>query len=269
MIIKSVTKSGKAGRVWVIAGVILIAVASYFAIRHWIGKNVAPTPTNEFPVSGNMQEPEPANLNTNTSGQTPTPSAGTWPESKLLAVPFTPQAPTANWDQLHNEACEEADALMADAYFSGRKETTLSPEYAENEIAKLTEWQKQNFGYYLDITTPEMAKMMTAVYGLKTKVIDFPTADQIKQEIANGNLVIFSANGQRLGNPNFRQPGPIHHMLLIKGYNKTGFVTNDSGTKRGLNYPYSYETLQYSAADWEHSQQNVNNNIKLAIIVSK
>src|SRR5688572_5442442 len=41
------------------------------------------------------------------------------PKTLLLKVPFTPQAPTANWDELHNEACEEASSLMAAAYFNG------------------------------------------------------------------------------------------------------------------------------------------------------
>ena len=43
------------------------------------------------------------------------------PSELHLRVPFTPQAPTANWDELHNEACEEASVLMAAAYFNGDK----------------------------------------------------------------------------------------------------------------------------------------------------
>jgi hypothetical protein len=264
MIIKSVTKKGWSGRVWVFAGIILVAGAGYIAARHWIGKNVALPATSQFPVAGNVQEPEMANLNSN-SGAAQAPL----PESKLLPVPFTPQAPTANWDELHNEACEEASSLMADAYFSGRTESTLTPEYAEKEIAKLTDWQKQNFGYYLDISTAEMAVMTNKVYGLKTKVIQFPSAEDIKRQIAAGNLVVFSANGQKLGNPNYKQPGPIHHMLLIKGYDKTGFITNDSGTKKGLNYAYDYDTLKNAAADWDHSKKTVDESEKLAIIISK
>jgi hypothetical protein len=80
--------------------------------------------------------------------------------------------------------------------------------------------------------------------------------------------VIFSANGQKLGNPNYKQPGPIHHMLLLRGYNESNFITNDSGTKKGLNYPYDYETLKTAAADWDHSKNTVDDTKKLAIIVS-
>mgnify|MGYP001612522819 CR=1 FL=1 len=87
----------------------------------------------------------------------------------LLPVPFTPQAPTANWDQLHNEACEEASIIMANAYFSsspsapgkGRIQEKsnqsnadnmlIDPKTVESEIQKLTDWQQQTFGYYLSI----------------------------------------------------------------------------------------------------------------------
>lgn len=265
MIIKSVTKKSRSGKWWVFAGLILVAAASYIAIAHWVLPRIsAPPAGNQSVISGHLQEPELANLNAN-SGEEEAPL----PESKLLPVPFTPQAPTGNWDELHNEACEEASALMADAYFSGRREAALTAEYAESEIAKLTEWQKQNFGYYLDITTAEMAVMVTKVYGLKAKVIPFPSADKIKHQLVAGNIVVFSANGQKLGNPNYKQPGPIHHMLLVKGYDKNSFITNDSGTRKGLNYSYNYATLKDSAADWDHNKKTVDETKKLAIIISQ
>src|SRR5687767_2969126 len=50
---------------------------------------------------------------------TPAPSQPKIPGTLSLPVPFTPQAPTGNWDTIHNEACEEASAIMANAYFSG------------------------------------------------------------------------------------------------------------------------------------------------------
>jgi len=264
MIIKSRTKQGKAGRLWVFAGIILVAIASYFIATHWLArKAVAPVALNKFPVSGNVQEPEMANVNGEEETEAPL------PPTKLLPVPFTPQAPTANWDELHNEACEEASALMADAYFSGNHESTLSPEYAEAEIAKLTEWEKQNFGYYLSITTEEAAKMMEEVYGLSTIIVQFPSPDELKRQLADGNLVILPANGQLLGNPNYKQPGPIYHMLVIKGYDRIGFITNDPGTKRGLNYAYDYDTLKNAAGTWNHAEHAVNLNEKSVIIVYK
>ena len=39
---------------------------------------------------------------------------------KNLKVAFTSQAPLANWDHAHEEACEEASALMVDAFWHNR-----------------------------------------------------------------------------------------------------------------------------------------------------
>lgn len=189
--------------------------------------------------------------------------------SLLLPVPFSPQAPTANWDELHNEACEEASAFMADAYFKGMKEEKLKPDYAETQITKLTEWEKQNFGYHLDTTSAETVEMIEKVYGLKTRLIENFTENDIKQALSNNQLVAISENGQKLGNPNYKQPGPIHHSILVKGYDAKGFITNDSGTRNGLNYRYDFKTLYDAAADWNHDKKTVDESKKIAIIIWK
>lgn len=191
------------------------------------------------------------------------------PKTVSLPVPFTPQAPTANWDQLHNEACEEASVLMAAAYFGGNHNPTLSAEQAEAEISKLVQWEQEEYGYHLDTTTPETAKMIEDVYGLKTKIIENFSVDDLKSELTEGRLVIISVDGRLLGNPNFRQPGPPHHMFVITGYNSTGMVTNDPGTRRGRNYTYSFDTIYEAAGDWEHNQHAVNRSKKMAIVVWK
>jgi len=192
------------------------------------------------------------------------------PKSLNLPVPFTPQAPTANWDQLHDEACEEASAIMANAYFKGDGRANLPPEYVEKEIIKLTEWQQKNYGHYLDTTTAETAKMIEKVYGLKTRLAYDFTAEDLKDELTQGHLVIISEYGRDLGNPYYKQPGPVHHMLLLKGYDQTGnFITNDSGTKRGKNYAYDFHTIYNAAADWDLTAETVNQNIKIILIVWK
>lgn len=190
----------------------------------------------------------------------------TIPNSLLIKVPFTPQAPTANWDELHNEACEEASAIMANAYFNSI--SSLPADKVETEITKLTEWQDKNQGYHLDQTSAETAKMIEAVYGLKAEVA---AMDQktIKQALKDNKLVLISFNGRLLKNPHYKQPGPIHHMLVLTGWNGDTFITNDSGTKFGLNYQYDYNTLYSAAADWNHSIESVDEAKKLMIIVSK
>jgi hypothetical protein len=196
-------------------------------------------------------------------------SRGIIPNSLLLPVPFTPQAPTANWDELHNEACEEAAAIMASEYFNGNKAAQLDSNFVEKQISNLTQWQDANFGYHLDTTSAETAKMIEQVYGLNTKILNNFSEDDLKKELAADNLILISENGQLLKNPFYKQPGPIHHMLLLRGYTEEEFVTNDSGTKRGLNFTYDFNTLFNAAADWDHSLNTVDANKKTAIVVWK
>jgi hypothetical protein len=200
----------------------------------------------------------------NSNSQSPT-----LPAVFSLNVPFTSQAPTSNWDELHGEACEEASAIMAHAYFSGKTEPKLDASYVESELSKLTDWEKKTYGYYLDIDSHETAKMIEDVYGLKTRIIEDYSEDDIKKELVAGNLVILSFNGKQLGNPNFRNGGPVYHMLVVRGYNTQGFVTNDPGTRNGMNYSYSWDTLYNAAGEWQHDTRKTDQSIKLAIVVSK
>lgn len=184
-------------------------------------------------------------------------------------VPFTPQAPTANWDELHNEACEEASLIMASEYFNNNHTKLLDSTFVEEEISKLTNWQDANLGYHLDTTTEETANIAKSVYGLTTEVLEGVNEEQIKNALSEGKLVILSFDGRLLRNPYFKQPGPPHHMILITGFDGNNFITNDPGTKRGREFKYSFETLFTAAGDWSHSIKAVNTEKKLTLLVSK
>ena len=67
-------------------------------------------------------------------------------------------------------------------------------------------------------------------------------------------MIIIPAAGRLLGNPYFQTPGPIYHMLVIRGYNATEFITNDPGTKRGDGFKYKYQTLINAIHDWDHQR---------------
>lgn len=188
------------------------------------------------------------------------------PSELSLSVPFTPQAPTANWDELHNEACEEASAIMANAYFNGIH--SLPPAVVEKQIEQLTKWQQDNLGYYLSINTKEVAEMIEANYNLNAQIVDI-SEDTIKKALSENKLVIVPANGQMLDNPNFKQPGPIYHMFVITGYDSDNFITNDPGTRKGLNYKYSYSTIRDATGNWEPGPHEVDLSNKKIIIVSK
>lgn len=120
---------------------------------------------------------------------------------------------------------------MAYAYFSGHVESTLDPEFVEKEITRLTEWQREEFGYYFDSDVAETAQMLREVYGLKTNIVTNYTEEDLKNALSENKVLIYFGAGRMLGNPYYRSPGPLYHVLVIKGYNDTKFITNDPGTK--------------------------------------
>lgn len=188
----------------------------------------------------------------------------TIPESVNLAVPFTPQAPHANWDLPYQEACEEASLLMVARYKNS--ETISSSEDANKEIGQLVDFENGFFGDYKHTTAEQTAEIAREYYGFKnTEVIyDFTVLD-IKKELSRGNPVIVPAAGRQLPNPYFRTPGPLYHMLVIRGYTKDKFITNDPGTKRGEEFVYKYEDLLNAVHDWNGGE--VEGGQKVMIVV--
>ena len=247
---------------------IFFVVAIIFAALAFRSNN-SPTPTSTV-------TPTPTAKITTTTPETvtPQPKAGQPsaetpenPTSLNLPIPFTPQAPTGNWDLLHNEACEEASAIMAAAYFSGDTRIKIPPEEVEKQISDLTAWLDKRFGYHLNTTAEETAQMIEIFYGLKAKVFDNYALQDIKDQLNLNHVVILPVNGQIIGNPYYKQPGPIYHMLVVRGYDGTKIITNDSGTKRGENYSYSFSTVQNAAADWDHATNTIDESKTVMIIV--
>ncbi len=184
--------------------------------------------------------------------------------SAQLDVPFTSQAPHANWDLPYQEACEEASILMAARYLQARD--IADAEDADSAILQLVNFGTE-IGYPIDTTAAETADTLEQFYGLQTQLIEDFTIDDIKQAIANGNPVIIPFAGRQIGNPYYTSPGPLYHMMTIIGYTESTIITNDPGTKRGAEYSYSYDTILNAAHDWNNG--NVDTGKKVMIIVSK
>lgn len=167
-----------------------------------------------------------------------------------LAVPFIVQAPYANWDHLHDEACEEASLIMLDAWARGQ--VAISKEEAELAIQNLVKWEKETFGYFEDTTTAESVRVLREYFGLAgAKVVYDVSLEDIRKEVAAGRPIVVPAAGKLLRNPYFRGGGPVYHMLVIKGYTKDSrFITNDPGTRRGADFAYSFSRLYEAIHDW-------------------
>ncbi|OHA46941.1 MAG: hypothetical protein A3A80_00860 [Candidatus Terrybacteria bacterium RIFCSPLOWO2_01_FULL_44_24] len=172
------------------------------------------------------------------------------PKSLNLDVPFTSQAPFAIWDEVHNEACEEASMMMVAKYKQGV--SINSPEAADQELLQIVKFENEQLGFYKDTTAQETLNIARGFYAFKkSRLIYNPSVDDIKNELAAGNPVIAPAAGRILPNPYFKSPGPLYHMLVIRGYTADGkFITNDPGTRRGEGFTYTYDSLMNAIHDW-------------------
>ncbi|MBI4023029.1 C39 family peptidase [Candidatus Berkelbacteria bacterium] len=186
------------------------------------------------------------------------------PDSLNLAVPFTSQAPHANWDARHEEYCEEASALMVGRYFQGRSIGTI--DEADAAMRELEQWQLEHLGYFESTTAAETKQMIEDVYHVSVSTVHEVTSESIKRALADGQLVILPAAGRELGNPYFQRPGPVYHMLVVKGYTADGqFITNDPGTRRGADFIYPADRLLDAVGDYNHGDPASGEQVMLVV----
>ncbi len=176
---------------------------------------------------------------------------GALPIEKNLAVPFLSQAPTLNWAMPFQEACEEASAIMVDAFYRGQRKA-FTPQNGEKAILALVDYEENKLGLGPDITVAQIADVLKKYFGYSRTVMrTIKSADELKAPLAHGYPVIIPAAGKMLANPNFRNGGPLYHMLVVKGYTKDGlWITNDPGTRKGADFLYTSQNLEQAIHDW-------------------
>jgi hypothetical protein len=185
----------------------------------------------------------------------------------LHDVPFAAQAPFGDWaDQRQEDGCEEASAIMAIRWSKGR---SLSNQEALDEIIDSSDYTQEKYGEYRDISTEDTINWIIKDHFNFNKAIRKTNVSKqsIINELKNGGVVIAPMNGQLLKNPNFTPPGPVHHMLVIIGYDaqKNVFITNDPGTRRGARYEYNedllFEALRDYPTGWHLDTSDIEKNI--------
>lgn len=164
-------------------------------------------------------------------------------DKAVLNVPYTVQAPLANWN-IHEESCEEAGILMMHYYLLGASfpNNVITREKANSELTEMVNWQKNHYGKEADLTMTMLGGLAKDYYGSNFEVKKNITAEDIKTVISAGHPVIVPVMTQVLQNPHYSS-GNVYHVLLIKGYDQTGVITNDSGVKEGQNYHYTWSVL--------------------------
>jgi len=174
------------------------------------------------------------------------------PDSMLINVPFISQAPLARWsDARQQDGCEEAAVLMAIKWVKGEK---MTKKEAETAIIKMAQWEEKYYKNFHDTNSNDTAERLIRKYwGYKNyKVYNSASIESIIKELSAGRIVIVPTNGRKLKNPNYKQPGPERHNLLIKGYDYKSkeFITNDPGTRRGDGYRYKEKVLIEAIIDY-------------------
>lgn len=201
------------------------------------------------------------------------------PETLILHdVPFTSQAPFAQWSNpLFQDGCEEASLLMAARYFRSGS-VPITPTDATDAIATLSDFARENYGFYLDISATDTARLGIDFYDhIDTMLINNISTDDILHALYDGALVILPANGRALKNPNFTDGGPENHMLVVIGYDPITeeFITNDPGTKNGRHYRYDKEILLNAIRDYPsghsttYDKKATSQELRRGIIVSE
>ncbi len=207
----------------------------------------------------------------------PSPSP-TLASSLILDVPFTIQAPNRNWDPEHEELCEEAASLMAQWFALGKTGVKEGPYQnhipvadAEDQFKDLIDWENATFGDYKDTTADQTARMLKEKLNINHVTVTTDVSpEKIKHELNLGHLVLVPSAGRLLHNPNFKQPGPVYHMLVIRGYTANDeFVTNDPGIWQGEGWKYKSEVLMNAIHDWPGAGNDMQTGRKVAIIVAK
>lgn len=186
--------------------------------------------TIELPESNDVTTPPEVELATDLN----------WP------VPFAMQAPFSNWDMPYQEMCEEASLILAAKYF---KNEPISKQIMDDELTKLREWEETTLGFYTDSTAEEVKFMGEETLGLEIEVSENVTVENIKTQLNNGYLVLAPTAGRELHNPFFKQPGPLYHMLVIRGYNDKNFIVNDVGIGKGEAYQYPFHIVLNAVHD--------------------
>jgi len=184
-------------------------------------------------------------------------------------VPFTAQAPFANWEDIRQqEACEEASILMA-AYWKLNK--SLNKQVALDEILKIVAFEEENFGFHIHSDLEIAQEILRSYFNIENTTLEYDIDIQdIKKHLANDSVVIAPMNGKKLKNPHFLNGGPQNHMILIIGYddNKQVFITHDPGTRNGENYEYTYEVIQDSLYNYPNSNQEFTENRPKSALLS-
>jgi hypothetical protein len=137
---------------------------------------------------------------------------------------------------------------MVNWYYQGMEQ--VSAKEADRAILDLVAFEEA-YGVPMDLTAEELTELIGEYFGFsRVDILEDPTVELLQSHLAQGRPVIVPAAGRLLENPYFRSPGPIYHMLVLRGYTEDQFITNDPGTRHGEAYLYPFDVIMFAMHDW-------------------
>ncbi|HEX6547108.1 MAG TPA: C39 family peptidase [Candidatus Dormibacteraeota bacterium] len=226
----------------VLAGLSSAGLAVYSA-RH------APAAAQPVPSTAVVVSAPPTPTETPSAAPTPTPTPTPLPPSVFIQhVPFTVQAPFANWDRAHEEYCEAAAMLMVGRYYQGQKypNDRIPPADADAAMGQIVQWERATWPGVLDLSLDKVGQVGQHFYNLQPVVAD-ATLDNVQHALADGQPVIIPVMTHGLPGGQAISPyysaGNVYHVIVLTGYDGTKMYTNDAGISQGQNYPYQWSAL--------------------------
>lgn len=205
-------------------------------------------------------------LNPETNNSVDAPTDPTLPTTYLIEnFPFQSQAPLGNWDALHEEACEEASIILVYYYLNNK---TLTSTEMDQQILAMVALEEKDGKTQQNLSVENALSLAKQFYNLGGAVTKNATITDLKREISLGHPVLIPSAGRLLGNPNFKSPGPIYHMVVAIGYDQNNIIVQDVGTRNGEHYTYNQKIFDNAWHDWAGSPENIADGEKNLLILT-
>ncbi|QQR54903.1 hypothetical protein IPG41_07050 [Candidatus Peregrinibacteria bacterium] len=171
-------------------------------------------------------------------------------EPEPQKLPFTTQAPLGMWEEPWADYGEEACVWMAMKWANGEEFTSIYN--TADELNAIAAWEEQAFGSSKLTDIPQVLQIVVNHFGhSKAYLSGDLTEEGLRAFLSDGAILILPVNGQILQNPNYSDPAPEHHMIVLYAATETGFLANDPGTRRGEGVEYDTQKILDSVQDLE------------------
>lgn len=165
-------------------------------------------------------------------------------EPEVKTIPFTSQAPHGDWKEPWSDYAEEAVVYMAIKWVNG--EEMGSARERASDLMAIGEWEAERFGNSVDTPIIQVLEILTDYFGhSKARLLYDVTENDLLTILDREHLAILPVNGRLLDSPNYGDPAPKHHNLLLIGYvpETREFIVHDPGTRRGESYHFPFEKI--------------------------